>query len=460
MGNTNPNRAYRAFVLIVLASGAILALVLCINGNLESIRSDPVPFVFLTGLIILSELREVEVPRRIGEQAEAQTLTEVFAFTLMLGWGLGPSVLATSFGVLIGQALLRRQAVKVLFNSAQHGLSLFAAGSVYYLLGGYEGSFSIEKLLPFFIAAYVYHIINFYFVETIIALHEHVPLSSVISIVVPRWFEFLMVGMAPIMLIIFHTNGAFAPLLLLPVLAIYLAMRSAKEANLRKAEAEAAAERYRKLVELEQEVVRRLKENDRLREEFISAIGEEIWTPLIQDSMDRGNDSELENESSGRKRQTDSLERTDHSSQRPEPTRRSKVSAEDPRNKKLPLSKTVTALLGITIVVTIPIVTGSVRGEIGRNLVISAILVALSTFFLLTLSYLVRLITRSRTTKPLEEDLHRHVQVLRYAYSLESQILADLRVGGRSTDAPYPMYSTNPGTESFSTVDPTTRPRD
>jgi hypothetical protein len=236
------------------------------------------------------------------------------------------------------------------------------------------------------------------------------------------------------------------------------------EANLRKAEAEAAAERSRKLVELEKEVVRRLEDNDRLREEFIAAIGKEIWTPLIQDSMEvmaREHASGVEYESGGRKRQTGPMEQMDRSSQRPEPTGGSKDSiAADSRHKKMRLFKTVVVILGITIAVTLPIMTGSVGSEIGRNIAVSAILVALSTLLLVTLSRFARLTARTRITEPLREDRYRHVQVLKDAYSLESQILADLRAGGRPSVSPYPMHPTSSDKESSTAIDPTTRPRD
>jgi hypothetical protein len=446
-GNPNPNRAYRPFIFVVCAAGAILGLVLSLSGNADAIRRDPVPFLLLAGVLIVSELLIVEVPYRLGGQIEEQTLSEIFAFTLMLGWGIAPSVLAVSLSALIGQSILRRPTVKVVFNSAQLGLSLFAAGGVYYLLGGYEGPFSIEKLVPFIVAAYVYHIVNHSLVDTVIALHENVPLSSSFKfIIVPRWFDFLMIGMAPIILVVIQTDPALAPLLALPVLAIYSAMRSAMKA-------EAEAERSRRLVELEKEVVRRLEDNERLREEFVAAIGKEIWTPLIQDSMEvmsQEHPSTVDHKSSVNKQSTGPIEEVGHrTSGRPRPWDVAQFHDTNPR-----LFRTAMVILGIIIVAIVPIIASGGGGNPDRNIVVSVALVSFSTLLLLTLSLLARFTTRTRRTQPVKEG--QHVQVLRDTYSLERHILAGLRAGGRSSVSPYSMRLTTSGEESSKIIDPTT----
>jgi hypothetical protein len=457
--------AFRPYVTAVLAAGAILFLILFVNSGFEAIRRNTVVFWLITGLIILSELRPVEVPRRVGRETEEQTLSEIFAFTLLLGWGLGPSILAFSLGALIGQSILRRPLVKIVFNVAQLSLSLSAAGVVYYLLGGYEGAFSLNKLLAFLVAAYVYHVVNRFLVSTVIALHQRVPLPSPLRLLaIPRSAEVILIGMAPIILIVIQTNLLLAPLLVLPVFAVYLAMRSAMEAHQREIEAKIAEEQSRRLAELEKEVISRLEDNDRLREAFIAAIGREIWTPLIHDSMEvlaqYDRPPEAKHEESIETTKNDDKGPTDPSDQAAYASAglgRSRLALF--RHNEKEAWRIIASILGIVIAAVLPVLGDDAAIDLSRSAGVTAILIVTSTAALLTISLLVKVVRRSRIARPVGDNAPRHVQVLKEAYDMERRLLVGLQARGGPTGLTRESRSRFPD-ESSTTVDPTTHPRD
>jgi signal transduction histidine kinase len=89
------------------------------------------------------------------------------------------------------------------------------------------------------------------------------------------------------MLVVAQAEVALLPLLLLPTLAVWVALKTAVQADERRATAEEAAEQARKmaaekarLVEAEHALVERLRESDRLKDDLLAAVSHELRTPL------------------------------------------------------------------------------------------------------------------------------------------------------------------------------------
>ena len=97
----------------------------------------------------------------------------------------------------------------------------------------------------------------------------------------------MVFGMAPIMLVVAEHEVSLLPLLLLPLFAVWAALKTAVEADERRAAAEQAAEQARpvaaeqaRLAETEHALVERLRESDRLKDDLLAAVSHELRTPL------------------------------------------------------------------------------------------------------------------------------------------------------------------------------------
>jgi signal transduction histidine kinase len=97
----------------------------------------------------------------------------------------------------------------------------------------------------------------------------------------------MVFGMAPIMYVVAEQEVSLLPLLLLPLFAVRVALRTAVEADQDRAAAEQSAEQARAvaaekelLAETQHALVERLRESDRLKDDLLAAVSHELRTPL------------------------------------------------------------------------------------------------------------------------------------------------------------------------------------
>jgi signal transduction histidine kinase len=89
------------------------------------------------------------------------------------------------------------------------------------------------------------------------------------------------------MLVVAEQEVSLLPLMLLPLLAVWVALKTAVEADERRTAAELAAEQAEavaaeqaRLAETERALVERLRESDRLKDDLLAAVSHELRTPL------------------------------------------------------------------------------------------------------------------------------------------------------------------------------------
>jgi hypothetical protein len=99
---------------------------------------DPGPVLLLAALVLAAELMPLELGR--PGTRDSTTMSQPFAFALVLGWGAAAGVVALGGCSALADLAGGKPARKVLFNSAQLATALGAAGVVYLLAGGHPGS--------------------------------------------------------------------------------------------------------------------------------------------------------------------------------------------------------------------------------------------------------------------------------------------------------------------------------
>jgi signal transduction histidine kinase len=274
-----------AYVLTVSAVGLVLLAVLAGNSELADVRRLPPVFWALLVCLVVNESAPVLLPRGGSQLA---TTAETFAFAILLGWGTTAATFALVLGGLVADVLRRAAPEKVLFNAGQYGLLMVVAGGVYEVLGG-GAPFTARQLPAFVAAAAVFFLGNMVLVGAVNALaYERDFLGHLRDCLRVEALPYLMVfGMAPILLVVAEREVSLLPLLLLPTLAIWVALKTAVQADERRAaaelaagQAEAVAAEQARLVEAERALVERLRESDRLKDDLLAAVSHELRTPL------------------------------------------------------------------------------------------------------------------------------------------------------------------------------------
>jgi len=274
-----------AYVLTVSAVGLGLLVLLANRSGLATVQELPAVFWALVICLVVSESFPVLL-QRAGSQLA--TTAETFAFAILLGWGTAPATVALVSGVVIADVLRRRAPEKVLFNAGQYALLMAVAGGVYEVLGG-DRPFTARQLPAFGAAALVFFVGNLVLVGLVTMLaygRDFVADLKECLRVEARPYT-MVFGMAPIMLVVAEHEVSLLPLLLLPLLAVWVALKTAIEADEGRTSAEQAAEQARlvaaehaRLAAVEHALVERLQESDRLKDDLLAAVSHELRTPL------------------------------------------------------------------------------------------------------------------------------------------------------------------------------------
>jgi signal transduction histidine kinase len=275
-----------AYVLAVSAVGLVLvALLVFGSGPTTVLQQPPLFWVLLASLVVIESL---PILSKISGGTKDVTTAEAFAFAILLGWGTTPAVIAMALAVLVSDVLRRAAPEKIVFNVGQYALLMAIAGGVYELLGG-DRPFGADDLPAFAVAALVYFFGNLVLVGLVTTLaHGRSFVADLKECLRAEAWPYTMVfAMAPIMLVVAEQSMALLPLVLLPMFAVRDALRTADEAEEHREAAERAAEEATvvaadkaRLAETQRELVERLRESDRLKDDLLAAVSHELRTPL------------------------------------------------------------------------------------------------------------------------------------------------------------------------------------
>jgi signal transduction histidine kinase len=277
--------ALHAYVLAVSAAGFAVLALLVAGGGVASVPYESVVFWALVVCLVITESFAVLL-RHGGTWVS--TTAEAFAFAILLGWGTAAAALALVAGLIVGD-LLRRVAVeRLLFNAGQYGLLMATAGGVYAVFGGGR-PFTAWDLPALAAAALVFFLGNLILVGMVTALaYARDFLGDLKELLrVDTWPYVMVFGMAPVLLLVAERGVALLPLLLVPLIAVFRALKAAVEADEHRAAAERAARaaealaaEKERLAEAEHELVEKLQESDRLKDDLLATVSHELRTPL------------------------------------------------------------------------------------------------------------------------------------------------------------------------------------
>jgi signal transduction histidine kinase len=274
--------ALHGYVLAVSTAG-LGALALLAAGDGATLPGESVFWVLAACLAATESL-----PVLMRGGTWVSTTAEAIAFAILLGWGTAPAAFALVVGLVIADVLRRAVPEKLLFNAGQYGLLMAAAGGVYHLLGG-DQPFTPRELPAFAAAALAFFLGNLVLVGIVTALAYGRDFLADLKdgVRIEAWPYLMVFGMAPVLFVIVDYSVGLLPLLMLPQLAVFRALKGAVEAHEHRVAAERAAEaaealaaEQARLAEAEHALVEKLQESDRLKDDLLATVSHELRTPL------------------------------------------------------------------------------------------------------------------------------------------------------------------------------------
>ena len=274
-----------AYVLTVSAVGFGSLALLASQGGLATVRQLPPVFWALLICLVVVESLPLVLPRPGNEVI---TTAETFAFAILLGWGSAAAAFAMTVALLISDVLRRADPERVIFNIGQYGLLITVSGGVYEVLGAGR-PFTAEQLPAFVAAATVFFLGNLALVGgvTTLAYGRDFVADLKDELRVEARPYAMVFGMAPIMLVVAEQEVRLLPLVLLPLFAVRVALKTAVQSDQQRAAAEEAAEQaqrvadeHARLAAVEHALVEKLQESDRLKDDLLATVSHELRTPL------------------------------------------------------------------------------------------------------------------------------------------------------------------------------------
>jgi diguanylate cyclase (GGDEF)-like protein len=231
---TRPDVRLRAFSAVVGTLGFLTLFAVLLRSDITRIAESPATGVVLALLLFGGQLRPIVVPR--GDHHGEITVSPTFALALALVGPLWLALLVQGLAVVVEAMRARKPAEKVLFDVAEHMLTLFAARAVFCLLTGNDIRYGVpldlpNELVPALLAGGVFFVVKHVLSCVVLALTLEEPLFSRLARDLPFQISAsgVLLSFAPVVAAAVAQTLWLVPLLLLPVAAIHKSAQLAAE---------------------------------------------------------------------------------------------------------------------------------------------------------------------------------------------------------------------------------------
>jgi len=226
---SRPPAALRRFVAGISLLSAIILLALGVAHGREALTAVDEYVIVLGLVVVLAEFVSI----RLSRSGEFTTAT-LFTFTLLWTHGVTTAVLVQALASIVADIGHRKPPGKILFNVGQYTISWAAAGAVLdYGLGyGADGGglrFAPSDLPAFVLAGAVFCAINHPLASIAPALAARARIREflVANVAFELGTTAILIGFSPIVVVVIGVDLRLIPLLLLPLVAVYVGGRAA-----------------------------------------------------------------------------------------------------------------------------------------------------------------------------------------------------------------------------------------
>jgi signal transduction histidine kinase len=269
----------RTYMAVVSAIGFVVLCLLAANVDLGRVR-DELPRVALLGAFVLAATF-LTIPLSRDASGPRVMVDSPFVFALVLVAGPGVAALVMAASLTVSGLVHHKPPHKLAFNVGTHSIGL-AAGSVAWMaLDG--GRIVDSSALPaILIGTAVFVVVKTALFIGSVALDEDLHQTTVSPSRVMRQSVLVIVmAQAGVLVLVLATEHPGLLVLALGLmLGAYLLLRTETRAVLDRNDAEERARREAALRAQEQEVARKLKETDQMKDDLLAMVSHELRTPL------------------------------------------------------------------------------------------------------------------------------------------------------------------------------------
>ena len=269
----------RAYVAVVVAIGFTLLAVLATTVDVDHLRGEAGLVAHLSAFLVVGQFFAVPLSR--DRRGPRVLVNAPFAFALMLYGGLGFAVLLQAAAIVLSGLLRRLPARKVAFNVGDHTIGLAAGAGVWMALSG--GQDPSAATLPAALAGtFVFMAVKTLLFGIKVRLDPTAPADLTSTRLFGTVVAITGVAMAVVLAVVLvaHNTTMLFLALSVPTIGLYVVLRSESGANIRQGEAEQNAHREAELRVKEQELTRKLKEADQMKDDLLAMVSHELRNPL------------------------------------------------------------------------------------------------------------------------------------------------------------------------------------
>ena len=220
-------RALQAYVWFVVVLGTLSLVASSVHPGFGfgSAAGHWVELAVLVAVLCVCEVRPISVVRAGGTDSIVASTT--FAFAMLLMFGPSVAMVAQGLASVLADVKARQSALKVAFNVAQYWTALLAAGVAFAAARpgepfGHAPS-GTSWTLAVVVSAVTYFAANNVLVSGAMSLDTGERFRGMVAASLrSEWrCDVVLLALTPIVVIIVNENVASAPLLLLPIFAVY-----------------------------------------------------------------------------------------------------------------------------------------------------------------------------------------------------------------------------------------------
>jgi diguanylate cyclase (GGDEF)-like protein len=229
----------RAYVAVVSLAGAAALLGMLVLSDRGPIQQHWPQVLVLGACTVLGELRPVRLARRQGSRGDGGgsiTTSTVFGYATLLMVGPAAAAAGLALGTVIADIHGRKSWYKATYNLGQYSLSVAAAAAVIHALTSTNvlldgGRVRADDVVPLLLACVTFFVVNSTLVGAVVSLAMRAQVLAGIrdELVSQFLVDGLLLGMAPVVVVVAIQNLGLIPFLLLPVAAVYMSARDSLE---------------------------------------------------------------------------------------------------------------------------------------------------------------------------------------------------------------------------------------
>jgi signal transduction histidine kinase len=269
----------KPYVAVVVAIGFTLLVVLATTVDLDRLSERGALVAHLSVYLVVGMFFAVPLSR--DRRGPRVLVTAPFAFALMLYGGVGFAALLQAAALTLSGLARRSPARKLAFNVGHHTIGLAAGAGVWLALsGGQEPS---DATLPAVLAGtFVFMAVKALLFAIMVHLDPAKPADLTWTRLLGTVIAITALAMAVVLTVVMVAENGLMVLLALtvPAVGFYVVLRSESGANIRQGEAEQTAHREAQLRLKEQELTRKLKEADQMKDDLLAMVSHELRNPL------------------------------------------------------------------------------------------------------------------------------------------------------------------------------------